>query len=213
MNQTVILAAALSLAAGYLIGSISWAIIVSKMVANDDVRSHGSNNAGATNMLRTYGKLPAAMTFALDFFKGVCSAWVAQRIFGYLGAGDLGSYFGGFGALIGHIFPLYFGFRGGKGIATGLGAILAIDPLVFAIVAVVFVPIAPISGYVSLASVTGAGGFPLVLTVVRLIQARFSLVELVLSMILAGILIFTHRSNIQRLMSGTERKLSLRKKQ
>ncbi len=213
MNQTGILAAVLSLAAGYLIGSISFAVIVSKVVAHDDVRSHGSNNAGATNMLRTYGKLPAAITFILDFLKGMCSAWVAQMIFAHFGAGDLGSYFGGLGALAGHIFPLFFGFRGGKGIATGLGAIMAIDPLVFSIVALVFVPIAPISGYVSLASVTGASGFPIVLTVARLVQGRFSMTELALSLILSGILLYTHRANIQRLMNGTERKLSFRKKQ
>lgn len=213
MNQTGLLAAALSLAAGYLIGSISFAVIVSRVVAHDDVRSHGSNNAGATNMLRTYGKLPAAITFALDFLKGVCSAWVAQMIFAHLGAGELGSYFGGLGALMGHIFPLYFGLRGGKGIATGLGAILAIDPLVFAIVAVVFVPIAPISGYVSLASVSGASAFPFVLAAMRLIQGRFRLLELALGLILAGILVYTHRANIERLLNGTERKITLRKKQ
>lgn len=212
MNQ-FFMAVAASMAAGYLIGSVSWAIIVSKVVANDDVRSHGSNNAGATNMLRTYGKGPAIITFALDFLKGVMAVLAARVIFAYFGAGDLGGYFGGFGALVGHIFPLYFGFKGGKGIATGLGAIFAIDSFVFWVIALIFVPIAPITGYVSLASVLGAGSLPVVQTIIRLSQGRFEPKELILSVILGGILVYTHRQNIVRLINKTERKISFGKKQ
>ena len=138
---------------GYLLGSLNFSIILSRL-RGDDVRSHGSGNAGMTNMLRTYGKLPAAMTFIGDFLKGTLAVVLGRMVAGAALA-VYGGLFGALGALLGHMFPLYFGFKGGKGVATGLGLLAALDPASFLIVAVIFIPIAPITGYVSLASVLG----------------------------------------------------------
>ena len=115
---------ALSAVIAYLLGSINFAIIVSKIYAHDDVRKYGSKNAGMTNILRTYGKLPAFFTLLGDFFKGVLAVVIARTIFSAMGvdAFDAG-YAAGFFALLGHLYPVFFGFKGGKGVLTSLGII------------------------------------------------------------------------------------------
>ena len=112
----------------YLLGSISFAVIVSRIYAHDDVRKYGSKNAGMTNILRTYGKLPAFFTLLGDFFKGVLAVLVGRWIFSLMGvtAFDAG-YLAGFFALLGHLYPVFFGFKGGKGVLTSLGIILVVE--------------------------------------------------------------------------------------
>lgn len=194
---------------GYLLGSFNFSIILSRL-RGDDVRAHGSGNAGMTNMLRTYGKLPAAMTFVGDFLKGTLAV-VLGRLFAGAALSVYGGLFGALGVLLGHMFPLYFGFKGGKGVATGLGLLAALDPVSFLIVAVVFIPIAPVTGYVSLASVLGAGCFSFVLLARRWIQGAVDPFEMAMAFLLGGIIVFNHRENIRRLLNGTERKFSGKK--
>ena len=135
-------ACVLAAVVAYLLGSISSAVIVSRIYAHDDVRKYGSKNAGMTNVLRTYGKLPALFTFLGDFFKGVLAVVAGRLIFSVMGvtAFDAG-YLAGFFALLGHLYPIYFGFKGGKGILTSLGIILVVNPLVFAILLIIFLPV------------------------------------------------------------------------
>ena len=118
MNEA--LETALAVLLGYLLGSISFSIILSRLKYRDDIRRHGSGNAGMTNTLRTYGKLSAAIVLAGDFGKGFLAAWLGWQ----LGWSPLAAYLAGLAAVVGHMFPFYFGFRGGKGVATAAGVIL-----------------------------------------------------------------------------------------
>ncbi|MEG2204810.1 MAG: glycerol-3-phosphate 1-O-acyltransferase PlsY [Oscillospiraceae bacterium] len=195
-----------TLLGGYLLGSISFAVIVSRAAKGEDVRQRGSGNAGTTNMLRSYGWLPAALTFAGDFAKGSAAALLGKLLLGMAGLGPLGGFLGGIAALAGHMRPIFFGFRGGKGVATALGAVLALEPLTFFILAGIGFPMAGISGYVSLASVCCAGGFPLLLAAVQRFQGRLDWPELALAAVLGWTIVWNHRENIRRLMNGTERR-------
>lgn len=199
------LAVFLTAAAGYLLGSINCGIILSRGVAKEDIRSYGSGNAGSTNMYRAYGWRLALATVLGDALKGALAVMAGRLICRQLAPGfPYGVYVGMFAALIGHMFPVFFGFRGGKGIATALGAILALSPVVFGIIAIVFIPIVPITGYVSLASVLGAAGFPVVLGLVRWFQGQLDPVEMALAVIAAALILYMHRANIRRLLNGTE---------
>ena len=141
----------------YLLGSISFAIIVSRIYAHDDVRKYGSKNAGMTNILRTYGKMPAFFTLLGDFLKGVLAVVIGRWIFSIFGVTEFDAgYLAGFFALLGHLYPIYFGFKGGKGVLTSLGIILVVNPLVFFILLIIFLPVLFITRIVSLVSVTGA---------------------------------------------------------
>ena len=154
-STDVLVAMALAFGATYLLGSLNFAVIVSRLLYHDDVRNYGSGNAGMTNMLRTYGKKAAFLTGLGDFFKGCAAVFIARGIFSLLGA-ELtfdGGWLGAIGALIGHLFPLYFHFKGGKGILAACGAILVMNPDLFLVLFVCFVPIAFITRIVSLASV------------------------------------------------------------
>lgn len=209
--ERALLAILLTAGGCYLLGSLNFAVIISKFILKDDVRGHGSGNAGFSNMMRVHGTLPAVGTLAGDFLKGAAAVLLGRFVFARLGVVGYGDFLGAYCVMIGHVFPLFFGFKGGKAIASALGVLLALDPVVFGILAVVFIPIVPISGYVSLASVSGAAALPVVLGLVRQRQGRFDPVEVLLAVLLAAGVIFLHRGNIKRLLSGTENKL-LRKK-
>ena len=186
----------------YLLGSVNFALVISKIFYKDDIRNHGSGNAGMTNMLRTYGKGAAAGTLLCDILKAVIAVWFGQFVFGYIGA-----YIAGLFAVLGHIFPIFFKFRGGKGVATTAAMALAIDPLAFLILFVLFVLIVATTKYVSLGSVVCMLVYP-VLTYCLGGQGFPTL----FSFAVAAIVVFMHRSNIKRLMNGTENKISLSKK-
>jgi glycerol-3-phosphate acyltransferase PlsY len=195
----------------YLLGSLNFAVIISKYILKDDVRTHGSGNAGFTNMMRVFGALPAAATLIGDFAKGAVAVLLGRLIFGWLEVPGYGDFLGAYSVMTGHVFPIFFGFKGGKAIASALGVLLALDPVIFGILVAVFVPIVPLTGYVSLASVSGAAALPVVLALVRRQQGRLDGIEVLLSALLAAGVIYLHRGNIKRLLSGTENKL-LRKK-
>lgn len=192
----------------YLIGSISFAIIFSKKFAGFDVREKGSNNAGTTNVLRTVGKKAAALTLICDILKGVVAvliAMLAANIWEETDA-ELLKYLAGLMAIIGHTFPVYYGFKGGKGVATSLGVLLVVNPQI-GIICLVFALIIMIATrMVSLGSVLAATLFP-ILTVFMV----DSFGAKVISILIALLVIFNHRSNIKRLKNGTENKISFKK--
>ena len=193
----------------YLIGSVSFSIIFSKKFAGFDVREKGSGNAGATNVLRTVGKKAAIFTVVCDCLKGVVAVfigWIASKMISGTDASLLVQ-IAGLAVVIGHTFPIYFNFKGGKGVATSLGVLLTINwkigliCLVFALVLMI------LTKFVSLGSVSAAVLFP-VLTI--FIHTNYIVTGgyFVFAVLLALFVIFNHRENIKRLFSGKENKLS-----
>ena len=192
----------------YLIGSINFAIIFSKKFAGFDVREKGSKNAGTTNVLRTVGKKAAALTLICDILKGVVSvllAILASKIWEGTDVEVL-KYLAGLMAIIGHTFPVYYGFKGGKGVATSLGVLLVVNLQIGLICLVFALIIMAATRWVSLGSILAATLFP-VLTVFMVdnIGAK------IISILIGALVIFNHRTNIVRLKNGTENKLSFKK--
>ncbi|MBS7297574.1 MAG: glycerol-3-phosphate 1-O-acyltransferase PlsY [Eubacteriales bacterium] len=209
--------------AAYLIGSVNPSIILSKALAGEDIRSYGSGNAGATNMLRTYGKKMAIATLLLDILKGVIAVLAAHLVddlllcyipttneFSKHIVGSL-PYIAGLFVALGHNFPVFFGFKGGKGVATGLGVLLTLNWQVGLICLVVAVSIMAISRYVSLGSIIGAGLFPILLLAFSLESGEIDIFSIILAIALAVLIIARHHSNIGRLMRGEENKLFSKK--
>ena len=188
----------ISFVVAYLLGSINSAILVGRVFKNIDIREHGSGNAGATNVLRTIGKTAAIIVLVVDVLKGIVSVVLGI----YLG-GFHGSLVAGLGAVIGHNFPLYFGFKGGKGILTSAGVLFMIDWKVALIFTVIAIGIMAITRYVSLGSIIGAGMYPIII----LIFYRADIWYVIFAICLGGLAIYRHKANIERLLSGTESKL------
>ena len=188
----------------YLLGSISTSIIISKIMLGDDIRNHGSGNAGATNTLRTVGKKAALFVVLGDVLKTVLAILAAKLL---LKDDPTAVYIAGIGAVLGHNFPLYFKFKGGKGIVVSATSMIFADPAIGTIVAIVAILIMAISRYVSLGSILGAVLFVILSFVMRSSNHDF----IVFACMLALLAIYMHKSNIQRLLSGTESKLSFKK--
>lgn len=208
----------LSAIAGYLLGSINFAIIITKIFSKKDIRDFGSGNAGMTNVLRTLGKGPAALTLLGDLGKGILAVVLGNLFFQYI-AGETtslyGAYIGGFCALLGHIYPLYYRFKGGKGMLVSAGILLVIDPAICLICLGMFFLIVLLSRIVSLASIITAITYPIATLIMRILvqaSAQRILWETVLSALIGCIIIFMHRDNIKRLMNGTEYKFGQKKK-
>lgn len=180
-------------AGSYLIGSISFSIIMSRLLGGD-VRGKGSGNAGATNMARVYGILPGILTWLLDVLKTVLCIWLGTKL-----VGEWGMTVAGAACIIGHCFPIYYGFKGGKGVSVGCALALMIDLKVFAAVMTVFFLVAFISKKVSLASV-------LATTSILIFGPIFGvgLARMVLACIGVALIDWRHRENIKRLIKGTE---------
>ncbi len=194
----------------YLIGSINFAIIFSKLLHNDDVRAHGSGNAGSTNMLRTFGLKTALLTFVCDFMKGALSALLGMFMLPYW-TGFL--YMTGFACLIGHAFPVYHGFKGGKCVAALAGVILVTNPMVFILLFVAFVFIVLLSHYISLGSIICALAYPLADSLIPFYVGEGTPpMGIIMSLVMALLVIFLHRKNIVRLWNGNESKVSFRSK-
>lgn len=194
----------LAFLAAYLIGSINSAIIVSKIMLHDDIRKYGSGNAGATNALRTLGKKGAIPVVIGDLLKAVIAILFAKLI---CSDSSLAVYIAGIGVVLGHNFPIYFGFRGGKGILVSLVAILFADPKIGLIAAVSAILIMAITKYVSLGSVSGAVIFLVLGLTFRFGDVYFCIFAAIISLLA----IIRHKTNIQRLLNGTESKLSFKK--
>lgn len=212
-NSKILLLTIITVLLSYLIGSVNFAIILSKLFKKDDVRKHGSGNAGMTNMLRIYGKLPAALTAIGDFSKGIVSMALARLIFSLLGVNDFDpAPFCGFAALLGHIFPVYFGFKGGKGILTAFGIVLFFNPIVFTVLFLIYVPMAFITKIVSLASILGVMSYPIFTFIQNLITGNENYTQVIFGVLLAILPIYAHRANIKRLLNGTENKFGSKPK-
>ncbi len=198
---------ALSLSS-YLLGSCNFAIIISKLFYHEDIRSFGSGNAGMTNMLRTYGKAAAVGTFIADALKAVLSVLIGRLIFG-----DVGAYAAGLACMIGHVFPAYYGFRGGKGVVTAIISILMTNWKVGLIILLIFVILVAFSKFISLGSVMAALMYPLILVRMNAMERLPSPpIVMLFALAMAVIVVLKHKDNIKRLMEGKENKLSFSKK-
>lgn len=202
----------------YLIGSINFSVILSKKMAGFDVRQKGSGNAGTTNMLRSVGKKAAAITLICDILKGVVSIGIAILV-GYLFNAQNKSILVQIAAIavvIGHTFPIFFGFKGGKGVATSLGVLIMTNWQIGLICLAIAIIIMAITKMVSLGSCMAAIAFPLLTYFAANIFENTYIVKegssyFVYSIILAVIVLFNHRSNIKRIITGKENKLSFKK--
>ncbi len=205
------------IAVSYLLGSINSAIIVSKTMFGDDIRKHGSGNAGLTNILRTYGKGAAALVLLGDVLKSVISILFAACLFGFHYVAGISisefCYVAGLFAVLGHIFPVYYQFKGGKGVLSTAAAALVLAPIPFAILLLVFIAIVAVSKYVSLGSVSVAILFPLTVTgYIGFINLPTPGLISLSTIILAILIVFCHFGNLKRISDRTERKLSFKKK-
>ncbi|MCI6640225.1 MAG: glycerol-3-phosphate 1-O-acyltransferase PlsY [Pygmaiobacter massiliensis] len=213
MNITALALCAL---VSYLLGSVDFGIVVSRLIYHQDIRKFGSGNAGMTNILRTFGKKAAALTLAGDFLKGTTSVLLARFAFAQLCSLPpvYLAYTAAIGAMLGHLFPVYFGFKGGKGVAVSAGCILALSPWVIVPLVVVFVVVLAVSRIVSLASILAAVTYPVAsfwwYTGPGAGQASAAVCT-VLSTGMAVLVIFMHRANIRRLLAGTEYKFGQKK--
>ncbi|MGN0183366.1 MAG: glycerol-3-phosphate 1-O-acyltransferase PlsY, partial [Candidatus Ornithomonoglobus sp.] len=211
---------------------INSSILISRMVAGKDIRESGSGNAGATNMLRTMGKKYAAITLIIDILKGVIAVLIAMLMVKYIysthvseihGRSDLNmlqrgmdilqpQYIAGVCVVLGHNFPVFFGFKGGKGVATSLGVVLMLDWKIGLVALAAALAIMALTRYVSLGSIMAAVIFAVLETVMMAVHNEFNAVRFICVIILAGLLIIRHHANIGRLIHGTENKLGSKRR-
>lgn len=204
----------------YLIGSINFSIIISKKMAGFDIREKGSGNAGTTNMLRAVGKKAAVITLICDILKGVVSILIAVLIGKITKSLDnnlnaLLVQLAGIFVILGHTFPIFFKFKGGKGIATALGVLLMINWQIGLICLIFALVLMALTKMVSVGSIAAAILFPILVAfidqnyIVQTSNSNWS--YLVFSIIVALLVIFNHRANVQRILNGTENRLSFKK--
>lgn len=216
--------AVLTALAAYLIGSISGAIILSKKISGEDIRTEGSKNAGTTNMLRVHGKKAAVFTLLIDVLKGVAATLIGVALDsiiakdGAYGAFEstylLGSmkYIAAVFAVVGHDFPIYFGFRGGKGVATSIGVVLVLDWRIGLIVLAAALIIMLTTRYVSLGSISAAVIYVCSVAVYMVAEGSINIPYFICALLLSLLIILKHHANIARLKNGEENKLSFKSK-
>lgn len=214
----MVITAIVTVIAAYLIGSISFAVIFAKAFMKKDVRELGSGNAGATNVMRNAGLLPGLLTFLFDALKGFAASYMGKAIFDYIHTkpdgewayGIYGAFLCGAACMLGHIVPIFFGFKGGKGVATSVGIFAVCCPIAILVGVGVFVLCVVLTRYVSLGSVLGA----VVVVVLSIVFHDDSIgVELwpqiVLSIAMGVMVVGKHKENIKRLLNGTESKIKI----
>ncbi len=197
----------------YLCGCFNGAVIVSKYILHDDIRKHGSGNAGLTNFQRVFGGKLTAVVILTDVLKAVVAILAALVVARYLAGDDptmaaYAKYWAALFCLLGHMFPVFFGFKGGKGILSGGAIALMIDWRVALVVWGGFLVLAVLTRYVSLGSVWAGASFPFITWIVYR-----DVLLLVISIVLCGLILWKHRGNIARLVRGKESKFSLHKKE
>ncbi len=205
----VALACLLPAVIGYLLGSINTAVLISRAFYREDIRTKGSGNAGSTNMMRNYGRGASVATLVGDMLKTAISVGI-----GALLAAEAGMYIAGLFSIIGHVFPVFFGFKGGKGVASMAALILCTEPLVFLILVLMFVGIVTATKFLSLGSVMCAMLYPLILNRVYILirdPAGVPFIPTIVSFTVMVIVIVMHRDNIRRLMKGEESKFAIKK--
>lgn len=199
---------------GYLLGSINSAVILSKIIYKQDIRTQGSGNAGMTNMNRVYGKKAALFTFLGDFCKGIAAVLIGKLIFGLAGYNSSqGACIAGALSVIGHNWPVYFSFKGGKGVLTSFSVLLIVVPIPTLIVFALFVLLVAITKYVSLGSITSSFALPVIVFFAGdyLLSVSGLSAVFYLCVFVAALIIIRHHANIKRLIKGQESKLSLKK--
>lgn len=184
---------------GYLLGSISTGVVLSRLFAKTDIRSQGSGNAGTTNMLRVLGRRMALFTFIGDMLKGIIAVFIGKWLIG----GELGGLLGVVGAVLGHYYPLYFGFKGGKGIATSFGSLLFVFPVQALLAFAVFLILVAVTHYVSVGSIAAAITLPLLIVITHFQEPMLWII----TVCIGASVVWRHRANIKRLMNHTENKL------
>lgn len=190
----------------YLLGNISTSTIIAKKMFNVDIRTQGSGNPGSTNVLRTLGKKAGAMTFAGDLLKGLVAVLIARGIAILTGIDEVtAAYVAVIAVVSGHNWPISLGFKGGKGVATSLGAMIGMNPVIALSCFGIFLVIVAITRYVSLGSIVGIAASPLFMI------ATQNKKGIVVTLFLTISVIYTHRENIKRLINGTERKIGAKK--
>ena len=204
-GMQLVLVAVVTALASYFLGCFNGAVIVSKYILRDDVRNHGSGNAGLTNFYRTFGGPLTAVVILTDVLKAVIAVFLGQWLFG--GLYVLGKYWAGLFCLLGHMFPCMFHFKGGKGILSGGTIAIMLDWRIALVVWGGFLILAVATKYVSLGSVWAGASFPFASLYVYRDPVIF-----VLALITGGLVVWKHRGNIQRLLAGTESKFSLHRK-
>ena len=208
----------------YLIGSINFSIILSKLISGKDIRESGSGNAGATNMLRTYGKKMGVITLILDVLKGVVCIAIANIYTNHVLADSIDSYSAvfqniylsyivGLCVVLGHNFPLYFKFKGGKGVATSLGVVLMLDWRIGLLIGICAIAVMAITRYVSFGSILGGIAFVVGELVKMAVAGEWNVIKLMCVVLIGGMLVARHHANITRLLNGTENKLGAKKKE
>ncbi len=227
-----VLPAVLCALPGYLLGSVNWAIILTRLFKNkEDIRKYGSGNAGMTNVLRSVGKAPAALTFVGDFLKCVAAVLLANGIMLLLGLGDgewalACRYIAGVACVLGHMFPVYYGFKGGKGIVTSAAMILMTDWRVFLLIIATFLVVFILKRIVSLASIVCAALYPVYVFLISFFldfagspyvgNAGRSLAYLLfvtaVALFIGAAVLVKHRSNMGRLRRGEEKPVAFGKK-
>ena len=214
-NLAYLICAVAVIAVSYLLGSVNSAIIISKVFYNDDIRNHGSGNAGLTNVNRTYGLKAAGLTLLGDMLKSVLSVLFAAVLFGFHYIDGISvsefCYIAGLFAVLGHVFPIYYGFKGGKGVLYTATVALVLSPSIFLVLFTIFVVIVAISKYVSLGSVMAAVSYIIFILGYMFGERSFNVVWLVTASLMAILLIAKHHANIKRLLNGTESKLFSKK--
>ncbi len=211
---TQILSISLILILSYLIGSIPFGFLIGKWFKKIDIREHGSGNIGATNVLRVLGTKLGLLVMLLDILKGVLVVKIALN-FQYT-MDDWFLLINGFAGIIGHIFTVFLGFKGGKGVATACGVSMALMPLPFVSALFIFILVVSVTRYVSLGSISASIMLAISITVQYLVsqsEYRFNyLYYIAFTYFLAGFIIYKHIPNLKRLIKGTENKLSFKKK-
>jgi acyl phosphate:glycerol-3-phosphate acyltransferase len=198
-----LLARTVLVAVGYLIGSVPSGYVVARLGGVADIRRVGSGNIGATNVLRTLGWKYGLVVLGLDAAKGVLGVLLMR----WAGGGRVGETMGGLSAMVGHLWPCTLRFKGGRGVATGLGLMAVLEPLAAVVGAVVFVAVVASTRYVSLGSMSAA-----CLAVVTLALRRAPLAQVLLCALGSAAIVWRHRPNIERLLAGTESRFNWRGK-
>ncbi len=190
---------AVAILAAYLVGSVSFAVVVSRMLGLADPRTYGSKNPGATNVLRSGSKAAAVLTLIGDALKGWFAVWLVQRFGPSVGIGDWGVALAGIAVFLGHLYPVFFGFKGGKGVATAAGVIVALNPWLALAAGLTWLIIAFFFRYSSLASMVAAVFATFYSAFGWGFDQRFVAVA-----VIAGFVIYRHQANIRNLMAGKE---------
>lgn len=223
MAKDILLYALFCVVIPYLLGSLSFSIIVSRLLYHQDIRKFGSGNAGMTNVLRTFGKKAAALTIVGDIGKGAAAVLLAKWFLGaplnnavYLHGAVLGVYLAAFFAVIGHVYPVYFGFKGGKAVSVATGTIAAIQPWLLAPLLVIFFGVLLAGKMVSLSSICCAAAYPVLTLCYQWGILHAPLAQVCTATagaaIVGGLVIWLHRANIVRIRAGTEYKFFQKKK-